>query len=99
MDGEVNAWMVVFAQLNEVVANGGSPGFAAKFRRAVASPDRLLGLAIRDHVLVTIVKENLASLRRLSKDELLLAELLAANDVAAVDPLRQHFCGKERKHG
>lgn len=81
MNGEVDAWVVVFSQLSEILIDGGRPSFAAKLRRAVAPPNSPFGFAVRDDVLVTVVKENLAAFGRLSEEKLLVAELLAANDL------------------
>lgn len=80
LNREVFAWMIVFSQQWEVVVDGGRSGLAAVLLRAIASPNNPLRLAIRNHVFVSIMQQHFAALRRLSKDELLLAQLLTAHD-------------------
>lgn len=88
MNGKGDARVVVLAHLNNIETEGGRACFAAELRRAVAPPDRLFGLTVRDHVLMTVVEQDFAAFGRLGDDDLLLAELFAAED----HRLRQFFC-------
>lgn len=80
LNREVFSWMIVFSQQWEVIVNGGRSRLAAVLLRAIASPNNPLRLAIRNHVFVSIMQQHFAALWWLSKDKLLLAQLLTAHD-------------------
>lgn len=84
----------MLTEQRDVVVNRGRSCLAAVLLRAVASPNDSFRLAVGNHVLVAVVQEHFAPFRRLGEDQLLLAELLAADDFLQ-DLRDMRHCGKE----
>lgn len=80
LDREIFPRMIVGAQKVEVIVDRGRSRFTSVLLRAVAAPNDAFRLAVGNHVLVAVVQQHLATFRRLSEYEFLLAEFLAAHD-------------------
>lgn len=72
--------MVMLSKKREVVVYCRSSSFASVLLGTVAAPHNSFRLAIRYDVFVAVVKQHFTAFRRLSKHQLLLAQLLAADD-------------------
>lgn len=72
--------MVMLSKKREVVVYCRGSSLASVLLGTVAAPHNSFRLAIRYDVFVAVVKQHFTAFRRLSKHQLLLTQLLAADD-------------------
>jgi hypothetical protein len=78
-DWEIFSRMVVLSQQFKVFPNCRSTSLASELARRVAAPNVFLVFPVDQDILVTALDEHRSSFRRLSKNQLFLINLAAAN--------------------